>query len=272
MTALYPYNIGRFIYVPDSKPFTFHVLLKRESLTAVGVLEKITGVFANFDVPILELKISVLGLDQPLKVVLIADLKGKEDIIDKIALTLKRQPFVEELQFMPPVAQNLAIDLFSFPVISSGERAIVMRRPVYEGLIKGGWEVFGTPYAILLYSVGYQSGLRAYREHAKLAEEPDTLKLATGLFQLFGYGRVEVTRLDDKARIGVLRVYDSFECQMFQGAGEIRGNFVRGVIAGWFAGHWSVSEDEEVFAREVKCIAEGDAFCEYIVQVEKKKH
>ena len=90
-------------------------------------------------------------------------------------------------------------------------------------------------------------------------------------FQLLGFGRLEFLRVDDRGMEAAYRVYDSFECELFRGAGEIKSNFVRGVAGGFLAERWGVSDPDEVVVREEKCVAKGDPYCEARVWVERKK-
>lgn len=91
-------------------------------------------------------------------------------------------PYVSEVQYIPPVANGVTVDTFSFPLTMGGARSVIFTRPIYEGLIKEGWARFGTPYAILLYLVGYGAGLRAYAEHVKIIGEPDVKRLSQAIF------------------------------------------------------------------------------------------
>ncbi|MEM1509306.1 MAG: hypothetical protein QW291_01255 [Thermofilaceae archaeon] len=265
------YEIGRIAVVPGSKPYLFYLTLDPASLTAVSVLEKITDEFAKEGIPILQVKTSTIGWGKPVKIIIIADFKDKEKLAEELAEKFKRTIFVKSVKLSQPITEGVVIDVFSFPLTFLGTRAVIFREPVYKGFIIGGWKHFGVPYAILLYSIGYEAGRLAYAEHAKVVNKPETIKFAEAVFQMIGFGRLEFIRLDDRAREAAIRIYDSFECQLFPGAGEIRGNFIRGIIAGWLAGYWNLGEDEEAFAREVKCIAKGDPYCEYIVYVEIKR-
>ena len=265
------YEIGRVVSVPGSRPYFFYLTLDPAAMAAVGVLEKIAHEFAREGVPILQLGTSTLGPGRPLAIIIAADLKGREELARELAERLKRIEYVRNVKLSPPIADGVALDTFSFPLTLLGIRAVVFREPVYRGLIAGGWERFGVPYAILLYTVGYEAGRLAYADHMRVVTKSAAVRFAEAAFQISGFGRLEITRLDDRAREAVIRVYDSFECQLFPGAGEIRGNFIRGIIAGWLAGYWGVGEEEEVFAREVRCVAKGDPYCEYTAYVEKKR-
>ncbi|MEM4430860.1 MAG: hypothetical protein QXM08_06825 [Thermofilaceae archaeon] len=266
----FPYVVGRLAVVPEAVPFVFHIRFKPEALTAVGVLDKLVDVLAGMGVPILLLKVSAARAGEALTAILIADLKGKERMAEDIAQKMKRVPYVSDVLYAPPIVDGVAIDPFSFPLLLQGDRAIIFSRPIYEGLVKEGWQRFGTPYAILLYTVGYGAGFRGYEKYGKIVDRRHAWKLFESYLLAVGFGRFEIVRLDDERREAVVRVYDSFECELFQGAGEIRGNFIRGLIAGWLAGYWGVTGEFEVVAREMRCIAKGDPYCEYVARVERK--
>jgi predicted hydrocarbon binding protein len=68
--------------------------------------------------------------------------------------------------------------------------------------------------------------------------------------EILPYARAKI---DDARREAVYRVYDSFECELFKGEGEIRAGFVRGLIGGWLAARWSVEVAEDIEVNEVKC-------------------
>ena len=269
-TELTPYEVGRFVVEPGLRPYLFRVKLDPEALTAVGVLEGIAHVFAGEGVPILQVKLSAPRRGEPLVLILVADLRGREGLAGELSKRIGSLRYVQGVSWIPPVSDGVAVDTFSFPLTFRGRRAVIFRDIVYGSIIKEGWRRFGTAYAILLYVIGYEAGRRAYEEHVKLVPEPQTRRLFEALFQCLGYGRIALAHLDDSGREAVVRVYDSFECELFRGVGEIRGNFVRGLIAGWLAGHWQLGEGEEAFAREVKCIAKGDPYCEYVVRAERR--
>ncbi|MGC8836604.1 MAG: V4R domain-containing protein, partial [Infirmifilum sp.] len=137
----------------------------------------------------------------------------------------------------------------------------------YEGFIKGGYERFGSAFAVMLYLMGFEAGRKAFVDYYSVFHDFNTLqKVVTAAFQMLGYGVPEVVMVDDNAHRAVVRVYDSFECELFKGADNVRSGFIRGFIAGFLAGHWNV---KRVFAREVKCIARGDPYCEFHVEVEE---
>ncbi|MEM2246299.1 MAG: hypothetical protein QXD46_06875 [Thermofilum sp.] len=265
-----PYEVGRIAAKPGTRPYIFHVKLGGEAVQAIGIIAEVGQIFASKGLGILHFKAVAVG--DAVRLIIIADLKGAEDLAPKIAEEIRRKvKFCEEVIVDPPIAEGVAIDRLSFPTLFGGGRAIVMRNITYEGLIKSGWERFGSAYAVLLYSAGFEAGRNAFKAHKELAQLPEVLeRVAEALFQMFGYGILELVRVDDAAREAVARVHHSFECELFRGAGEPRGSFVRGMLAGWLAERWGVTF-EEMVAREEKCVAKGDEYCEYKFSLRRRK-
>ena len=260
---LLAYEVGRLVHLPGTRPYIFYLVFKHEALRAVGLLEKVARVFAELDTPILQLKTSVPYAGESLRVIVITDLAGRESLASKLAEMLRKIPTVLKVEYEEPLMDGWVLDTKSFPLRLFNERAILMNRAVYEGLIRSGWERFGSGYGQLLYIVGFEIGRYVYGRYCSHLDRELMSKLALNLMQLMGYGIVDVVELDDSGFRAVVRVYDSFECELFRGVGEIRGNLVRGMLAGWLAERWGGLSFDQVTAREVKCIARGDPHCEY---------
>jgi len=272
------YDVGRWAFVPSSRPYIYYIELEAESLGAVGILNSITRVFAEFGVSLLQVKISAPvrrteNRAKSVRIIIVADLAGKEEMASVILDKIRGIDFVVDAWFEPPIVDGLAVDTYSFPLMMGGERAVIFRRKVYEGLLKRGVEVYGTGYAQLLYIVGIETGRNVYMDHTKYTgEEPENLlKFMAAFFQMLGYGRLEVVYLDDSARRAVVRVFDSAECELFKGAQppSPRGAFIRGLIVGWLAARWGVGDYLAITAQEMKCIAKGDQYCEYHIKTER---
>ncbi|MEM4790420.1 MAG: hypothetical protein QXS92_01320 [Thermofilum sp.] len=265
-----PYEVGRFAVKPETRPYIFHVKLGGGAVYATGIIAEVGQIFADKGVSILHVKAVAVG--DAVRLIVIADLKGVEDLASRIAEEIRgKVKFCEEVVVEPPLADGVAIDKLSFPILFGGGRAVIMRDIVYEGLVKSGWERFGSAYAVLLYSAGFEAGRSVFKAHKELAQSPEVLeRVAEAFFQMFGYGILEIIRVDDAAREAVARVHHSFECELFRGAGEPRGSFVRGMLAGWLAERWGVTF-EEMVAREEKCVAKGDEYCEYKFSLRRRK-
>jgi predicted amino acid-binding ACT domain protein/predicted hydrocarbon binding protein len=265
----FPCELPMFVHVPSSNPYVFYLELKGEALEAVGILERVTDVLAGHGVPILQVSVTVSG--GTVKLVVFADVREKK-LVDKLVTELSKVPYTINVSYTGPLVDGFAYCDRCFPLTVRGERAVLISRQVYEGFLKEGWRRFGTGFPIMLYMLGFESGRLAYQRHLEMAggDARAAVKVAEAFFQLLGYGRLEFLRIDDARREAVYRVHGSFECELFKGEGEIRAGFVRGLIGGWLAARWSISEAEEIVVREEKCIAKGDPYCEARVWAEKR--
>lgn len=263
-------EIGRYVYAPGTVPYVFYVELTVEAFTAVGVLEKLSESFAERNIPILRFTVVDSG-GVPI-IIAIADVKGGDRVADEVAKALKQTPFARSVWYVPPIINGAAVDMCLFPLLYLGDRAVIFSKPVYEGFIREGWRVFGTAFPIMLYIVGFGSGRLASQTLRIMAgdERYAYEKLGEAIFTSLGFGRLEIVRVDDRQKEAVVRVYDNFECEIFKGAGEIRSGLVRGFIAGWLAERWGIEKPEDILAREEKCIAKGNTFCEFRVSIEKR--
>jgi len=139
-----------------------------------------------------------------------------------------------------------------------------MRRALTEEMLREGWRRIGPDFAAILYYAYFHGALNLYREYfQQIPRKEDRINLVKELFRLLGYGIAEVLKVaETEARV---RIHDSFECQALKNAGEARGGIIRGMLAGWAAGYWN-AEYGEITVREVKCVAKGDPYCEYIIR------
>jgi predicted hydrocarbon binding protein/predicted amino acid-binding ACT domain protein len=266
-----PVEVTLHVHIPGTNPYVFYLELSKEALEAVGILERVAHIFAERGIPILQLSITASGVAGRITVIVFVDLK-EEELARGLVSELEKVPYALHVSYSKPVVSGFAYCNRCFPPTVRGQRAIIFSKQVYEGFFREGWERFGTAFPVLLYTLGFQSGRLAYESHMRIAggNAQAAVKVAEAFFQLLGYGKLEVLRIDDARREAVVRFYDNFECELFKGAGEIRAGITRGFVGGWLAARWGVSKAEEVIVREEKCIARGDPYCEARVWVEKR--
>jgi len=264
---LLPYDASRFVHVPGGRPYCIHLKVALGSAGLAEALESILSDVIGLNVPVLQVSTSRLESGR-VHLILFVDFKGREDVAGMTLRTLKSNEFVEDVEMNEPLTNGVAMDGVSFPLLVGGERAIIMRNNLYASIIRGMWEKLGTGYGILLYHMGFEAGRNIYRSHREIARDREALiRWLQEMFRLMGYGLLEVVELDEGRKEAVMRVYNSFECELFRGAGEIRSNLVRGILAGWVAEHLGRRSLDYVRAIELKCIAKGDPYCEYLIRV-----
>lgn len=267
----FPIEVTFYVHIPGTNPHVFYLELSKEALGAVGVLERVAHIFAERGIPILQLSIITSGVGGGITVVVFADVK-EEKLAKGLVSELEKVPYALRVSYSKPVVSGFAYCNRCFPPTVRGQRAVIFSRQVYEGFFREGWKRFGAAFPVLLYTLGFQSGRLAYESHVRIAggDARAAVKVAEAFFQLLGYGKLEILKIDDARREAVVRVYDSFECELFKSTGEIRAGIIRGFVGGWLAARWGVEKAEDVIVREEKCIAKGDSYCELRFWVEEK--
>lgn len=256
------YEIGRFVSLFSTSPYFFEITLNPKTLKQSGILAQILDVFRDENIPILQLKISTISPEHPIRILIAADMQGKKKLVEKLVEKMAAVTGVESIEYSPPLFDGIAVDVWSFPPTFQGQRVVFFRESLLEGMLKEGWRRMGENFAVLLYYAYFHGALETYKNfYGKIrANKSDIVRLVEELFRMFGYGILEMKTLkDDQA---VARVYDSFECKVFKGAKQPHGAIVRGLVAGWIAGYWNAKYDD-IYVKETKCIAKGDPYCEY---------
>jgi len=248
---------------PGAKPYFFEVVLRPEALWEVGVLAKLASAFTESGAPLLGVKMSVARSGERLRVLFAADLKGREGEAVKLVDRLKRVPGVEQVEYAPPLFDGVAVDAWSHPLLLDDGRAAILPYAFITGMLKRGWEEYGTGFAAILYHVALAGAVEECRGYLERFGRDESVKLLEERFRLLGYGVLKIVRLTERELVA--RVYDSIECSAFRGAGEPRGALTRGIAAGIAAAYWN-APPESIVAEEVKCLAKGDAYCEFRVR------
>lgn len=259
-----PWSSGRIIYMPNRRLGGCVITFKPEALKSIGVLEQITDRVASKQVPILLLKTSI-GLEDVAEALIVVDLTGLDVTMKEIASEIEGIPLVAHVEMLRPVTEGVMVDYVHFPPMIMNERAILMRRPLFEAFVKQGYSQFGSIYSVMLYHIGFQIGSETFREHITVVkgDKRQALKLAEAMFKHAGFGVLE-TDLSVENGLGRIRVHESLECVLFKGSNKPSSHFIRGIIAGWVTALAGKGEKREV--EEVKCIAAGDPYCEFLIK------
>lgn len=262
---LTPYNFQLFVYSPNRNAVGLHFTFDPSAMYKIGVLDTITRNFALKGIPIIHLAISYVEKGASHAVIFI-DLADTDVNIDEMLLELRRYPYILDVKLLKPLFNGFIFDTYFFPLKVREERAVIFLRRGYIGLIKKAREQLGLDYELTLFLEGYNLSMEAFKEYTKIAGEDveKLVKLGRSLFQHLGYGRIEIEEIDIEKGIAKLRIYDSFECELFKGSSKPVSHFIRGILAGWFTQLFK----KGVTAKEIKCIAKGDSYCQFEVKIQ----
>jgi len=263
---MYSYEIGRIVYLRGKRIYGFYVRLSPHVLETPGILIKLGSVFSNANLSIVHLEVSRPEENKPISTIFFVDFTGRESEASKILDVLKTFDFVEHVKILEPQHNGLTIDTVLFPLTLFGERIIMFRLPAIKALILGLKERMGEAYSSILYQIGMEIGERVFKSHMNLAGTSDVdviARICEALFQAVGYGILKFIYLNPELKESKVRVWNSFECELYEESKQPRGYLVSGMLAGW---HTGLFKTKYLSVKEKKCIAMGDPYCEFIVQ------
>ncbi len=196
-----------------------------------------------------------------LQAIVFVDLTGREEISSEI---LDRMKSVGEVKVIKPIAEGLTVDYVSYPPMLSGKRVLILRPPAYKALVKSIRQKLGEGYEAILYHIGFDLGRHYFKSHVDMAggDFSKIPEIGEKLFRFVGFGILKFVRIDPLTKYCHARVWDSFECRLYEKASRPRSQFVRGMLAGWVSELFQTS----VEAIETRCIAMGDPYCEFIIK------
>lgn len=266
MLVLEGFNIGRFLFLPGRK--VFGVLVKAELNPTVLVEISSLGFRHGVLLPTMQYNVvdgeTIVGFG-------FIDLTNADVSIEELAEKLRHIKGVKDVQILHPTAEGFVVDYLSGRLVLAGDRAIIFRRPGYEGLIVGMREQFGTAGEAFLYHTGYDAGIRYGKSHQEFAaklgiKDPIQIlsKISMPLYVSMGLGKPEIVEVTAKPLRTTIRIYECFECELGVGAKKPYSNFIRGI----FAGLLTQLFDRRMEAKETRCIAKGDPYCGFKITPE----
>ena len=257
-------DIGHTVKLADGQPVGIFITYKPETLQMVGVLKETLEHIAESELPVVRLLTSLPSPGQILCGYVIVDAAGKEDKIKQLIRKIKKLEYVEDVEVYYPSKSGM-LTATPFDVLKvSGMRGMVWVKPMFKAFIRTFQEMVGTGGSAIIYNMGYIIGKEAFHEHMKIAgsDKREALEVSRNFFKASGLGSVEFRHIDVKKGKAIVRVYNSFECELFPNIGRPASQFIRGIVAGWI----SALLEKEVETRETKCLAKGDPFCEYVIR------
>lgn len=249
------YDPSRVLYIDGKKLFGYWMLLEN----VPGVLADVSKVFAEENVNIV--RILAVSIDEVADALFYCDFTESIGDPYEVLERLSRAKGIREVQLIEPIIPGLLIDTVHSLILISGARYILVREDALGKFVKDMRERLGSAGEAFLYYAGLDlgngmwNGLRHYTEGVI-----DRLRIFALFLQSSGYGKFEAD-YDIEGRRANIKVYDSIECVQGVGSDRPFSQLIRGIIAGCF---------ENIFGKgikveEVKCMAKGDEYCEFIV-------
>jgi len=264
------FEVGRFLLLPDRKLCGF--LLEAENKP--GLLSEISKVLGKHNVNILCIAFSTsLPIRKSETGLIYLDLTDADASAEELARETEEIKAVKSLKIIYPPTEGFIVDNLSRKLLVCNHRVIIIPWRLYKGLLVKIREELGTAGEVFLYYSGFHSGFEIAKLNMEmgaklgLADPEQILKLITlNLLNSLGYGKLKLLSLKTNPAEATIRVYDSFECELGAGSRKPFSAFLRGIIAGIS----TVFLNEKMSAKETKCIAKGDPYCEFIIKPEKR--
>ena len=266
-----PFEISRFIFLPAKK--LRGVLIKVKSRR--NVLKKISSWITESGLrPIF---VHFQGVNHEYEVIrVLFDYTNSNISPEKFVTELTKLEDLIDIKMFTPEIEGFLPDIVSYPLLMSGARTVIFRKPVYEGLLVGLRERFGSGGEAFLYHIGFEIGKRAGKSHREIARQLRVInpleilrQISANLFKCAGFGVAQIIDSDSTVKPPQLtiRVEDSFECSLSSNEKKPYSHFTRGMLAGIVTELFGTPAT----ATETKCIAEGHPYCEFIIKPENVK-
>lgn len=238
-----------------------------ESKVDASALKKLSELAYGSGVVVRYIQFSMEEIDKPvLTAIAFLDFSEANISPEQVLNLIKSQSFVVDAKLIKPDRNGIFYDNYFFPlVIATNQRVVIFRKSIYGDLFTGIRKKFGSAGDVMLYYQGFTIGFNAYDEYVKAAGSEnleDLIEVAKATNMTLGWGIIDNVKVDAKKGTAQLRIYGSFECELGKGSKEPYSQFYRGAIAGMFTRFFG----KEVKVNETKCVAKGDAYCEFTVR------
>jgi len=261
---LEPFHIERFMFYQGRKLYG----LVLRGYSRPGALEQTTDILTRHGIDITYLSLRPMRRGERGSIVLFLDFTEADVEPEELAEELETLEFVEEAEVIRPRFEGLIADETSFPIMLGPHRAIILSEPTLRGFLIKFREHLGSGGEAMLYHIGREVGAERGKHINMEAEKMGVKRLrdrfAMGeiLFKSLGYGIPQIMEFSEDPPRFKMRVHHCIECELGQSAGRPFSHYVRGVIAGYA----SEIFNRDMQARETRCIAMGDPYCEFEVK------
>jgi len=188
--------------------------------------------------------------------------KASSDL-NELFSTLKEEGEIDDYKIRRSPVKDKIFNNLCYPItVDSGrQRMILDDRNGLSFFIKEIHEKYGTGGEAFLYFLGKTRGEISGRIFRSKKITREFLEEDLRSLQAAGWGIAELLDADLDKKFIRVRIYDLYESAAFEGrSSKPRCHFIRGYLEGLFSEFLGV----ELESNEVKCIAMGDPYCEFV--------
>ena len=247
----------RAIYLPGKSIVGLHIFCVNTPETIYGLSKFLVKHNAKL------LYANILAKNGNAELTVFLDITDATEPIDRIVDEISSLDFVRKVSIINPLFKGLIIDSVHFPILLMGKRAWIVSGAVLKGLFKDFKESFGDAGRVFLYHLGVGIGRDLYETYKEyVSSSLDMLELIKAFSKALGWGIIEEIRLLAYGKYRV-RVRHNLECEVCKPSNRPCGDFSRGILTGFFGKILG----RKVYVEEIKCIAKGDPYCEFIIKL-----
>ena len=250
-----PLDIFRVVHLPTRDLHGFLIELRDVPRTLVEVFKVLT------ESGIKILRCFIYSKDGA-EVILLCDITKMKFDLRMVEDGIRKLEGVKSLISIKQFRPGFFIDYVNFPLTISEKRVVMLDLDELRGFVKDIRDEWGSAGDVFCYYSGLNIGRCIWRGYESILEAlspPDKFELVGHIFKAYGFGRMEVVKVDVKAPSATLRFYELFECLIGRPSKKPYSQLMRGILATIAARVF----DREMYVREVMCIAKGDPFCEF---------
>mgnify|MGYP000377272517 CR=1 FL=1 len=232
---------------------------------APGVLAKIASKIAEHGINILSGLITAEPGAETGVLVLFLDLTGSKLSTEKLVEELKSLDVVIDAKITAKRFKDITIDGTSYETFFLGKRIVMLDVNDVGTMLSWLDETFGTGGHAILFEMGEAAGKAAAERLRKIygLEGRDLVETFLALHTAAGWFDYEIVEYDEEALKFVIRLFGNFECVSFADRRKKpMSHLVRGALTGVFSEAYRAN----LRATEVKCVAEGDTCCEFVIE------
>lgn len=262
------FDISRFLLSPGSKVYGFLI----DSDIKLDVLKNIVDLMVRYGVEVPSAQYYVSPEGGSIRGLVFVDLTKAKVSIEDLAQELGRIDGVKSVKVLHPSVEGFVTDTVSMRLLVAGERAFIVRKPIYESLVTGIRRQFGSAGEAFLYYYGRDAGIRLGESYQRIAESlgvRDPVEILQKIMRLIaismGFGRPEIVKVSLRPLKVFIRLYGNPECELGIGVGRPYSHWMRGIAAGILTQLFNV----KMKAEETLCIAKGDPYCEFKIVPEE---
>jgi predicted hydrocarbon binding protein/predicted amino acid-binding ACT domain protein len=267
LTERIPLDLSRFVEDQQRRIFFASLTLDNKP----GTLALVLALLLRYNINILGILSEAISKKDELEVSMFLEVPEKEvDVIDlerklRDGINKEKMDFVKKIKVYDHL-NNFDADVVHFPLFVGSLRVITFPTSILGETIKSLMKVFNPSVVrTMFWYQGKEFGRLVeefYEKEFSIINVNEAVNFLAIRTALHGWAISEIVELDDERRNVTLRLFDNWECSMFKGSSEPQSHYIRGVLDGFFSSLFKV----EMEAKETKCIAKGDPYCEFEIK------